>query len=49
MHRTKDIRLGRLTHWILLIIRQNNHIFPRIAKIPIQVCRHVFDVVDTPS
>lgn len=49
MHCSEYVLLGRLAHGILLIIRQENHIFPCITKIAIQVRRHVLDVVDAPS
>lgn len=49
MHRAQNICFGRLAHGILLVIGQNNHVFPRIAEVSIKVRRHVLDVVDTAS
>ena len=49
MHRAQNICFGGLTHGVLLVIGQNNHVLPRIAEVSIEVCRHVFDVVDTAS
>lgn len=46
MHRTKNIRLGRLAHGVLLIIRQNNHVLARIPEVLVQVCGHVLHVID---
>ena len=49
MHGTKDIRFCWLAHWVLLVISQDDHVFSRIAKVAVEVCRHVLDIVDTPS
>lgn len=49
MHRSEDVRFGRLAHWILLIIGQDHHVFSRVAEIVIQVCGHVLDIVNTPT
>lgn len=46
MHCPQDILLCRLAHRILLIIGQDNHVLSRIAKIAIEVGRHVLHVVD---
>ena len=47
MHCSNDIRFSGLAHRVLLVICQNHHVFPRITKIPIQICRHIFHVIDT--
>lgn len=49
MHGTKDVRLGRLAHRVLLIVGQNDHIFTLVPKEAIEVVGHVFHVVDAPS
>lgn len=46
MHRPQDIRFRRLTHGILLVVGKDNHVLPRIAKVLVQVCRHVLHIVD---
>ena len=46
MHRPQNIRLGRLTHRILLIVRQEDHILPSIAKVLFEVGGHVSNIVD---
>lgn len=46
LHRTQDIGLGRDTHGILLIIGENDHIPPTIAKLLMKKDRHVSDIVD---
>lgn len=49
MHGAEYIRFRRLTHGVLLIVRQNDHILPCVPKVAIQVGRHVLDVVDAAS
>lgn len=49
VHSTQDVGLGRLAHWVLLVIGQNNHVLTGITKGLVQVGRHVLDVVDTPA
>jgi hypothetical protein len=46
MHRAQYIRLGRLTHRVLLIVCQNDHILTLVPEVLVQVGRHVLDVVD---
>ena len=33
----------------MLVVRQEDHILPRIAKVAVEIIRHIFDVIDTPS
>ena len=33
----------------MLVVCQEDHILPRIAKVAVEVIRHIFDVVNTPS
>lgn len=47
MHRPQDIGLGRLAHWVLLVVRQSDHILPLVAEKLVQVRAHVLDIVDT--
>ena len=47
VHGAKDVHLGGLTHGVLLIIRQDHHVFTSVAKVLVQVGRHVLDIVDT--
>lgn len=49
VHCPQDIGLCGLTHRILLIIREDHHIFSLVAKVSIQICGHVFHVVDASS
>ena len=49
MHSTQYILLGRLAHRILLIIRQEDHVLPCVSKVTIEVCRHVFDIINASS
>ena len=46
MHCAKDILLCRLAHRVLLIVRQNHHVFSRVAEVAVQVGGHVFDIID---
>lgn len=46
MHGSQDILLGRLAHGILRIVRKRDHVLPLVAKVTIQIRRHVLDVVD---
>lgn len=49
MHGTQYILFRRLAHRILLIIREDDHILPGVAKVAVEVCRHILDVIDTTS
>ena len=49
LHRPENIRLGRNTHRILLIIRKNHHILAPIPELVMQEDRHVGDIVDAPA
>ena len=49
LHRPENIRLGRNTHRILLIIRKNHHILAPIPELVVQEDRHVGDIVDAPA
>lgn len=49
VHGSQDILLCRLAHRVLLVIREDHHVFALISKILYQVCRHVPNVVDASS
>lgn len=49
VHRTKYVLLRRLTHRILLVISQDDHIFPLVVEIVIEIRRHVPNIIDTAS
>jgi len=49
MHCSEYILFVRLTHRILLVVRQENHVFSRVSKITIQVCRHILYIINAPS
>ena len=46
MHRPQDIRFCRLTHGVLLVVCECDHILPLIPKELIQVRAHILDIVD---
>lgn len=47
VHSPKNVSLGGLTHGVLLIIRQDNHVFASVSEVLVQVGGHVLDIVDT--
>lgn len=47
MHGPQDVSLRRLAHGVLLVIRQQHHVLARVAKVLVQIRRHVLDIVDT--
>ena len=47
VHSPKNVCLGRLAHWVLLVIGQEHHVLASIAEVLVQVGRHVLDIVDT--
>lgn len=49
VHRAENVLLCRLTHGILLVVCQDDHVLPLVSKILRQVCCHVADVVDAPT
>lgn len=49
MHGANDVLFCWLTHGVLLVVGQDNHVFPSIAEIAIQIGRHIFYVVYTAS
>lgn len=49
VHSTEYIGLRRLTHWILLVVRKDHHIFSFVAKVSVEVRGHILDVVDASS
>jgi len=49
MHCSKNVCFRGLAHRILLVIRQKDHIFSRVPKISIQVCRHILHIIDASS
>lgn len=49
VHGTKNVLLCGLAHGVLLVVGENDHILPLIAKLLHQVGRHVPDIVDAPS
>ena len=46
MHGSDNIGFCRMTHRILCVVCQANHILSLVMKMLIQVCRHVANVVD---
>ena len=49
VHGTQNILLCGLTDWTLLVVRQDDHVFPLVPKVLNQVGRHVAHVIDAPS
>lgn len=49
VHGTQYVLFRRLAHRILLVICKDDHILPRVAKIAVEICRHILDVIDTAS
>lgn len=49
MHRSQDIRFSRLTHGILLIVREDNHILSGVAEVLIQIGRHIPGIINAPA
>ena len=49
VHGTQYVLFRRLAHRILLVICKDNHVLPCVAKIAVEVCRHIFDVIDAAS
>lgn len=47
VHGTKNVLLCGLTHGILLIVGQDDHVFSFITKMFHQISSHVSDIVDT--
>ena len=47
MHCTQDVRLRRLTHGVLLIVGQDDHVLTLVAKMSVEICRHILHIVDT--
>lgn len=45
MHGPKDICLRRLAHGVLLVVGQNDHVFPGVAEVLVQVRGHVPHIV----
>ena len=46
VHGAQDVGLGRLAHGVLLVIRQQDHVFAGVAEVLVEVGGHVLDVVD---
>lgn len=45
MHRPQNVGFCRLTHGILLVVSQNDHVFTLVPEVSVQVARHVLDIV----
>lgn len=46
VHRSEHVLLCRLTHWVLLVVCQDDHVIPLIVELGMKICGHVLDVVD---
>lgn len=49
MHCSQDILFRRLTHRVLLVVRQDHHVLSLITKVAVQISRHVLNIIDTSS
>lgn len=49
MHGPQNVPFFRKRHFVLLVVRQDHHIFPGVAEVLVQIGRHVLDVVDASS
>lgn len=49
VHGTQEIGLGRLAHWILLVIGQEDHVFALVAVVLVEVVAHVLNIIDAPT
>ena len=49
MHGPYNVDLGWLRHGVLLIVRKDDHVFPSVTKVTIEICRHVLHIVDASS
>lgn len=49
VHGSQYVRLCRLAHRVVLVIRQAHHVLSLVAEVSIQVGGHVLHVVDAPS
>lgn len=47
MHRTQNVGLSRLAHWILLIIGKYHHILSTVSKGLDQIFGHILHIIDT--
>lgn len=46
MHGAEDVGFSRLRHGVVLVVGQGDHVFSSIAEALVEVCGHVFDIVD---
>lgn len=49
MHSAQDVLLGRLAHGVLLVVGEQDHVLPLVAKVLDQVRGHVAHVIDAAS
>lgn len=49
MHSAQDVLLGRLTHRVLLVVGEQDHVLPLVSKVLNQVRGHVAHVIDAAS
>ena len=48
VHCPQYVHFRGLAHRVLLVIREDHHVLPLVAEMPIQICRHVLHIVDAP-
>lgn len=46
MHGAEDVGLGRLAHRVLLVVGKDDHVLSSVAKVLVQIRRHIPNVVD---
>ena len=49
VHSSDDVALGGLRHGVLLVVCEDNHVFPSVAKVVVEVRRHVLHIVNATS
>ena len=49
VHRSENVCLGWLTHGVLLVVCERDHVLPLVAEELVEICAHVLDVVDATS
>lgn len=49
MHCSQDVRFGGLTHGVLLVVGQGNHVLPLVSEEFVQIGAHVLYIVYAPT
>jgi hypothetical protein len=49
VHGAENVSLCRLAHGVLLVIREEDHIFTGVSEVLVKVCGHVLDIINASS